>query len=206
MSSRQVSQAFLRLNELAIEAKAGSEEAFNTIAKTLHPRIRSVAIKIKPRGGSAIDDMITDGTTAIMNAVNKWDPSKGTLFSTYCMKCAENAMLNSIRNIGRYQRETAIDSIPESFLSDSQPPDEFESIEDLKGLTVSGDIAASTIEQMSPQQKKLILAILSGRSVADAAVSCGITEEVAKRRLKTAIQFIQFDMQRASTPSRQQKD
>lgn len=198
MSTRTMPQEYLSLNERAMEYRAGNVGSLEQIIKTLAARIRSVALKLSPRGGSSVDEMITDGISAIPNATLKWDPSRGVSFSTYCMKCVENAMLNRKRSIGRYQREVGIDSVPEAFLAEEMQGSEFESIGDLVGLTANGDIAVETMKQMSVQQRKLILMIVNGRSMADTAAACGITEEVAKRRLRTALQFIRFDLQRAT--------
>lgn len=55
------------------------------------------------------EDLMSVGTLGLMRAVDSYDISKGTEFTTYAIKCIDNAILRYINKYNKYLTEASLD-------------------------------------------------------------------------------------------------
>ena len=55
------------------------------------------------------EDLMSVGTLGLMQAVDSYDISKGTEFTTYAIKCIDNAILRYINKYNKYLTEASLD-------------------------------------------------------------------------------------------------
>ena len=74
--------------ELCALAKGGDTEARNRLLETNLSFIRQQANKIYGQSGSGcldVDDLIQEGCFGLMEAIDRFDPERGTKFLTYAV-------------------------------------------------------------------------------------------------------------------------
>ena len=179
---------------LAISAKFGNNSDLEALINKLTPSVRMLAKSLAQQMPGDIDELVTDGITAINAAVAKWEPNGPASFTTYSMRCARNAMLNRMRSISKYRHMVSISAIEENSLPISRPI-VIETIEDLEGTGPVADIAISALRQMSRSQREIALMVLQRKPIDDIAATLGISVAEVRTRLKVAVDYIMFEVQ-----------
>ena len=88
--------------ELAMRAKQGDKEAFEALVSANLRLVVSIAKKYaQPNRGIYIQDLIQEGNIGLMHAAEKYDPKRGTRFSTYSTWWIRQAITRSISDISR---------------------------------------------------------------------------------------------------------
>lgn len=81
-------------NELAALAAAGNDEAMAMLIATVMP-----IAKAKAAGFAQVrisdEDLVQEGMLGFLEAVKKFDPSKGVPFKAYASVCIKNRMINA---------------------------------------------------------------------------------------------------------------
>lgn len=81
--------------EYIIKMKNGDEKAKEIL---IHHNLRLVAHIVKKYNqAEEADDLISVGSLGLIKAINTYEPSVGTQFSTYAAKCIENEILMLLR-------------------------------------------------------------------------------------------------------------
>lgn len=91
------------INELTIKAQSGDVEARNIIVSHNLKLVVKTAKKYMGLGVE-LDDLIQEGIIGLISAVNKFDVTRGTMFSTYAMFHIRNSIYQSIYNTSRNVR------------------------------------------------------------------------------------------------------
>lgn len=179
---------------LAISAKYGNEYDLERLIHKLTPAVRMLAKSLSQQMPGNIDELVTDGITAIGTAVEKWEPQRGANFSTYSLRCAKNAMLNRMRSIGKQRSLVSISAIEENSLPVERHYT-IETIDDLEGMGEVADIALGALRQMSQSQRKMALMVLQRKPIDDIASAMGLSTEEVRSRLRVAVDYILFEIQ-----------
>ncbi len=93
--------------ELARRVKLGDEAAKQRFIEANMLLVISEAKKFRERAKStslALADLISDGNIGLVKAVERFDPSEGTRFSTYAVWWIRQAIRKSIMSVGRHIR------------------------------------------------------------------------------------------------------
>ncbi len=83
--------------EVVKRAQSGIEEARERLITSNLKLVARVAMKYSKSGVNYID-LIQDGTIGLINAIDKYDPSKGHSFSSYSIWWIKREIINSIAN------------------------------------------------------------------------------------------------------------
>lgn len=83
--------------ELAIKAKAGDKEARNKMIESNLRLVISIAKKYL-KSGMEFNDLISEGTTGLITALDKFDHTKGFKFSTYATWWIHQAINRAIQS------------------------------------------------------------------------------------------------------------
>ena len=85
-----------------------SEEARNRLILDYAPHIRHIIFRIRPRLPPSIDleDLENSGILGLIDAIEKFDPSKGILFKTYAEYRVRGAILDELRALDWVSRST----------------------------------------------------------------------------------------------------
>lgn len=81
--------------ELAVKAKAGDQEAFDKLIKTNLRFVVSVA-KEYQYSGLPLEDLISEGNIGLMDAVNRFDETKGFKFISYAVWWIRHALMKAV--------------------------------------------------------------------------------------------------------------
>jgi RNA polymerase sigma factor for flagellar operon FliA len=113
----QIGQDSLR-NRLFIEYKANpTKELRNRIAELHIGIVKNIALKIHSKlpGSISLDDLIQDGSIAMLACIDRFDPSRGIKFATFAARRVHGAIQDSLRDwdwASRQDRQRGV-SIPE---------------------------------------------------------------------------------------------
>lgn len=69
--------------EIVRQARRGSQPARHRLVEAHMRLVMGVAKRYARRGGVAFDDLVSEGALGLMEAVQRFDPSRGTRFGTY---------------------------------------------------------------------------------------------------------------------------
>lgn len=106
---------------LAKRAKLGDQHARQKLIETNKGLVISVARQ--HRGcGLPLDDLVQEGCIGLLQAVDKFDPDKGTKFSTYAWGGIRQAIQRAVKK-ERYQQRTALAAYMEKY---KIPSDQFD--------------------------------------------------------------------------------
>ena len=92
--------AKLTLNELAVLAKAGDEEALRQIYEESREMLRSIA-NLYFMVGADRDDVIQEGMIGLFNAIRTFNPDAGASFKTFAELCVKRRVINAVKMSGR---------------------------------------------------------------------------------------------------------
>lgn len=70
--------------QLLVESRAGDERAKEELLLQFMPLVRRIASRYVNRG-EPLDDLVQVGSIGLLNAMNRFDPSRGVQFSTYAV-------------------------------------------------------------------------------------------------------------------------
>lgn len=101
--------------ELCALAKGGETEARNRLLETNLSFIRQQANKIYGQSGSGrldVDDLIQEGCLGLMEAINRFDPERGTKFLTYAVWWIRKFMQEAV-NIVAASDTVSLDELEE---------------------------------------------------------------------------------------------
>jgi len=96
------------------DTKNWSEEQKAEYLKKNKPLIRSIISKIKniPDAALSQEDLFQEAQVAFWLALNTYDPTKKTLFTTFAHKCMRNAVNEKIRATTASKRKPVVPVIP----------------------------------------------------------------------------------------------
>jgi RNA polymerase sigma factor (sigma-70 family) len=77
--------------ELAARIQAGDRAARDRMVVCNLPLVRMIARKYVGRGLD-LDDLVSHGTVGLIGAVDRYDPARGTVFSTFAFMCIKDAI------------------------------------------------------------------------------------------------------------------
>lgn len=183
-----------RTDELAIAAQGGNEDARTELVKAMESRVLGIARSFSIKMQVSYDELYGDGLSAVASCIDKWDRNRTASFVTYASRCAKNAMLNTIR-----YSKTNYNAVPLSLVEENSLPIKKkwvpDNLDDLNGISPVADIAVKAIKKMSKSQRFIVLSVIQGKPLADIGDKYGIDELEVRRRLKTALEFIDFQIQ-----------
>lgn len=85
------------MGALAVQQVIPFMEPRERCLKNTLPLVYSLARKMTPHRGE-LEDLISEGTIAVLKAYDRYDPGKGVKFSTFAFPAIRGAMLNYIRD------------------------------------------------------------------------------------------------------------
>lgn len=103
--------------DLVEAAKAGDAKAFSQLVVLLTPVVRAQTKRIFVNGKLEGDDLFQEGMFGVMEAVRKFDASRGASFLTYANLCIRSKLLSAT---GGTQDENVPDSDVENVSSDNE--------------------------------------------------------------------------------------
>jgi len=83
--------------KLAVKAKAGDEKAFHDLTKTNLRFVISVA-KEYLYSGLPLEDLISEGNIGLMEAVSRFDETKGFKFISYAVWWIRHALIKAVND------------------------------------------------------------------------------------------------------------
>ena len=87
-------------NELLEKAKAGDEEATNSVILNYRDTVAAIAAKYK-NSPLEYDDIIQEGMIGLLAAIKSFNSEKGTKFTTYASRCIDNSIISALNKFKR---------------------------------------------------------------------------------------------------------
>ncbi len=86
--------------------KALSQAEKDQLARQFAPRIKAIALHLKARLPAHVElqDLISSGALGLMEAMDKFDPSRGVRFESFAETRIRGAMLDELRGMDWYSR------------------------------------------------------------------------------------------------------
>lgn len=106
-------------NELAVRAAAGDDEAMSLLVASVMPIAKAKAASFAHIRISD-EDLVQEGMLGFLEAVKRFDPSRGVPFKAYASTCIKNRMINAFNknNSGSNFALTGAVSLDEEQLTD----------------------------------------------------------------------------------------
>ena len=92
--------AKVKLDEFAIQAKAGDEDALLHVYAQSRDMLRSMA-NVYYMVGADRDDVIQEGMIGLLSAIRAFDPASGASFKTFSELCVKRHIINAVKMAGR---------------------------------------------------------------------------------------------------------
>jgi len=92
--------AKITLDDLALKAKGGDDEAFRLIYTESRDMLRGMA-NLYYMVGADRDDVIQEGMIGLLSAIRTFDPDAGASFKTYAELCVKRHIINAVKMAGR---------------------------------------------------------------------------------------------------------
>ena len=88
--------------------KSGSADLKEVLIKEYLPLVRYIAERVSERlpKNVQVDDLISTGVFGLMEAIDRFDLSRGIKFESYCVRRIEGSMLDELRNMDWVPRIT----------------------------------------------------------------------------------------------------
>jgi len=90
----------VKLNELAVLAKGGDEEALQRFDEERRVMVRGMA-NVYFMVGADRDDVIQEGMIGLLGAIRTFDPAAGASFKTFSELCVKRHIINAVKMAGR---------------------------------------------------------------------------------------------------------
>ena len=102
--------ADLTLDELALLAKEGDDEALRRIYTESREMLRSKA-NLYFMVGADRDDVIQEGMIGLLGAIRTFDPGAGASFKTFAELCVKRHIINAVKMAGRNKHRPLNESV-----------------------------------------------------------------------------------------------
>jgi len=167
--------------DLAVRAKAGDEKAFKELVSTNLRFVVSIA-KEYQYSGLSLEDLIAEGNMGLMQAVEKFDETKGFKFISYAVWWIRHALIKAVHDYAKnirlpVNRLNAINKIikaKESLLQElGREPSDDEIMEaigdeitesDLKSFNINGNFEVSIDDKVNDDSETEVRDFLKGDS------------------------------------------
>lgn len=139
--------------------------------------------RVPPSLGLDMDDLVSEAVLALCRAAQRWEPARGS-FSTYAGATIHNWLLN----VCRLGRRSVVDRL--EFVSLSTPvgetgddclldllPDPEAQVEDRVSDSELVDALHRAIDELPERERKIVLGIMGGRTVASIAQESGCSRQ-----------------------------
>lgn len=107
---------------LSALAQSGDAAAEEVLLLRYRQNVRLCARPLFLLGGDS-EDLIQEGMLGLLRAILRYDPSRGSSFSTYAELCIRSAMLTAIRSASSRRHSALNDSLPLDSLPEEDDPD-----------------------------------------------------------------------------------
>lgn len=157
-------------NELAALAAAGDDEAMALLIATVMP-----IAKAKAAGFAQVrisdEDLVQEGMLGFLEAVKRFDPSKGVPFKAYASTCIKSRMINAFNKNNSAANSPLTGAVP---LDDEQLTDHASNPENI----IDSEAAPAELWQivdsaLSAYERQVLDLMLEERSYADIAEQLG---------------------------------
>ena len=111
--------AKVNLDELAMRAKGGDEEAFRLIYDESREMLKSKA-NIYFMVGADRDDVMQEGMIGLFSAIRTFDPNAGASFKTFSEFCVKRRIINAIKMARRQKHKPLNESLSFDAVTDDQ--------------------------------------------------------------------------------------
>jgi len=92
--------AKVKLDEMAVLAKSGDEEALQRVYAESRDMLRGMA-NVYFMVGADRDDVIQEGMIGLLGAIRTFDPAAGASFKTFSELCVKRHIINAVKMAGR---------------------------------------------------------------------------------------------------------
>ena len=170
-------------NQLVCISCEGDDGAFAELVARYLPRVRRIAAKYA--GPLEAEDLVQEGLLALYRAVKSYQGDRAAAFSTYALRCIENACISALRmhNAGHRIPEGQIAPLEEADdIAASAPSPEQQLVE--REHTVS--LYRQVRKLLTDLEYRVWVAHLSGFSNADIAAKWEISPKSAENALARA--------------------
>jgi RNA polymerase sigma factor (sigma-70 family) len=156
------------LDTFAHDYRAGNAAAFAPIYEALQPVAAGKARRFQTHGLER-EDLEQEALAAIVEALAKWDPSKGAPFEAYARNCMEWAVRNAHRKAKNHDKRAVWSDTPETFAH---------------GDASGAELAASAlVAACKDDTDRAVLEGLTRGTPAEVAAELGITKQAVSLRV-----------------------
>ena len=193
MASADAGQVSLSDRELLSRARAGgadSEEALGILCARYFPLCRRLARQYAPSPADA-DDFVQEGTLGLIEAVRRYDESRGSSFESYVRRCVSSKLLSALEAMHTFKRRANVGCLPlENQPELLSPAPETRMIEQEDFRRRSRQI----LSRLSRSEHEVLRLYLRGQSYAQIAVQLDISQKSVdnalgrvRRKLRSAL-------------------
>lgn len=168
---------------LIASAQSGDENPLQAVAERGLPLVKHAALRFAGRG-EELSDLIQTGAVGLIKAAERFDPSRGTRFSTYAYSLITGEILRSLRK-RRGPITVSLDELHDEGFSPAETfaeyPDAFERAEDRI-------FAEQLISSLPERERELIrLRYYSGLTQRETGRVLGVSQPQVSRIEKRAL-------------------
>ena len=164
---------------LIVQAREGSQVAFNELLRIYEPLFRSLLTKpdIEELNAQDIEDLRQELTVIFYHSILSYEVEQSEVrFGLYAKICMTNALITQLRKLRKRKTSISLDGDDDEILSEmlgktQSPSDEVVSRETMETLNKKIESVLSSLE------KKVWQLYLTGNSVKTIAVSIGKSEK-----------------------------